>query len=87
MAQGQSSGFICGIICTMIKTSTDGNLPLDMQTIWPAELDLGEGPMWHAPSHRFFFVAIQACALHAWSPTTDQRQSWVRPMQGRRMCA
>jgi sugar lactone lactonase YvrE len=59
--------------------ATDRSLLLDIQTIWPAELDLGEGPMWHAPSGRFFFVDILACALHAWSPSTGQRQSWNMP--------
>jgi sugar lactone lactonase YvrE len=52
---------------------------VNIQTIWPAELDLGEGPLWHAPSGRFFFVDIHGCALHAWNPTTDQRRSWKMP--------
>jgi sugar lactone lactonase YvrE len=52
---------------------------LNIQTIWPAELDLGEGPMWHAPSGRFFFVDIHGCALHAWHATTHARQSWKMP--------
>jgi sugar lactone lactonase YvrE len=50
-----------------------------LQTIWPAELDLGEGPMWHAPSGRFFFVDVHGCALHAWTPASDLRQSWKLP--------
>jgi sugar lactone lactonase YvrE len=53
--------------------------PLNLQAIWPAELDLGEGPMWHPPSGRFFFVDIHGCALHAWNPATDLRQSWKLP--------
>jgi sugar lactone lactonase YvrE len=52
---------------------------MNIQTIWPAELDLGEGPLWHAPSGRFFFVDIHGCALHAWHATTHQRQSWKMP--------
>lgn len=50
-----------------------------LHTIWPAELDLGEGATWHAPSGRFLFVDIHGCAVHAWSPATDQRQSWKLP--------
>lgn len=50
-----------------------------MQTIWPAELYLGEGPVWHAASGRFFFVDIHGCAVHAWHATTHQRQSWKMP--------
>ena len=52
---------------------------MNIQTIWPAELDLGEGPVWHAPSGRFFFVDIHGCAVHAWHATTHQRQSWNMP--------
>ncbi|RFO97198.1 SMP-30/gluconolaconase/LRE-like protein [Rhodoferax lacus] len=52
---------------------------MNIKTIWPAELDLGEGPMWHAPSGRFFFVDIHGCAVHAWHPVSGQRQSWNMP--------
>lgn len=52
---------------------------MDIQTIWPPELDLGEGPLWHAPSQRFFFVDIHGCAVHAWHLQTGQRQSWPMP--------
>lgn len=52
---------------------------MNIQTIWPAELDLGEGPMWHAPSGRFFFVDIHGCALHAWHASSGARQSWALP--------
>ncbi len=47
--------------------------------IWPAELQLGEGPLWHAASQRLFFVDILGCAVHAWSPATLERQSWAMP--------
>jgi sugar lactone lactonase YvrE len=64
----------------MINTETERRTrTVNIQTIWPAELDLGEGPLWHAPSGRFFFVDIHGCALHAWTPATDQRQSWKMP--------
>ena len=56
---------------------------MDIQPIWPPELELGEGPVWHAASGRFFFVDIHGCALHAWTPATDARQSWSMP---ERMC-
>jgi xylono-1,5-lactonase len=52
---------------------------MHIQTIWPAELDLGEGPLWHAPSGRFFFVDVHGCALHAWHASTGARQSWPLP--------
>jgi D-xylonolactonase len=51
----------------------------DIEIVWPAELDLGEGPLWHAESGRFYFVDIHGCAIHAWSPTTGERQSWKTP--------
>lgn len=51
----------------------------DIETIWPAELDLGEGPLWHAASGQFYFVDIHGCAIHAWSPTTQERRSWRTP--------
>lgn len=47
--------------------------------IWPADLSLGEGPLWDAASQRFFFVDIHGCAVHAWTPETDRRQSWKTP--------
>ena len=50
-----------------------------IRTIWPANLQLGEGPLWHADSGRFFFVDIHGRALHAWTPATELRQSWALP--------
>lgn len=46
---------------------------------WPASMDLGEGAMWHAASERFFCVDIHCCTLFAWSPTTQQVQTWRMP--------
>jgi D-xylonolactonase len=51
----------------------------DMQIAWPAELVLGEGPLWHAASGKFYFVDVQGRAIHAWSPTTLERESWKTP--------
>jgi sugar lactone lactonase YvrE len=51
----------------------------EVRAVWNAELDLGEGPLWHAISGRYFFVDIHGCAVHAWNPATDQRQSWKTP--------
>lgn len=51
----------------------------EVHAVWNAELDLGEGPLWHAASGRYFFVDVHGCAVHAWSPTTGQRQSWKMP--------
>ena len=53
--------------------------PTPVQVVWPATLVLGEGPVWHAPSGKFYFVDVHGCAVHAWSPTTDARQSWKLP--------
>ena len=46
---------------------------------WPARMDLGEGAMWHAASERFFCVDIHGCTIYAWSPTTQEVQSWTLP--------
>lgn len=56
----------------------DLNTP-PIRSVWPADLQLGEGPLWHAVSQRFFFVDIHGCALHAWIPATNARQSWAMP--------
>jgi D-xylonolactonase len=47
--------------------------------VWTPTLQLGEGTLWHAASARFFFVDIMGRAVHAWSPSTDQRYSWPMP--------
>ena len=52
---------------------------MQIQTVWPAELLLGEGPLWHAASGRFLFVDVHGMALHAWHPLTGARQSWPMP--------
>lgn len=51
----------------------------DVQLAWELQAQLGEGPVWHAPSGRFFFVDIHGCALHAWHPASGARQSWPAP--------
>ena len=53
--------------------------PVPVQTIGPATLELGEGPLWHAPSGRFFFVDIHGRAVHAWHRASGQRQRWDMP--------
>ncbi len=50
-----------------------------VQVAWALQAQLGEGPVWHAPSGRFFFVDIHGCALHAWHPESGARQSWPTP--------
>jgi len=50
-----------------------------VQPVWTPTLQLGEGALWHAASARFYFVDIVGCAVHAWSPGTDQRFSWPMP--------
>lgn len=54
-------------------------LPCKITPIWPANLQLGEGTLWHVASSRFFFVDILGQAVHSWSPETDVRQSWHMP--------
>ena len=49
------------------------------QVAWDVQAQLGEGPVWHAASGRFFFVDIHGCALHAWNPVTNVKQSWPCP--------
>ena len=48
----------------------------EIRSILPAELDLGEGPVWDIVSRRFFFVDVHGRAIHAWSPDTDERSKW-----------
>lgn len=50
-----------------------------IEGIWPAELQLGEGPIWHVGSGRFFFVDIHGRSVHAWCPETRVSQSWRMP--------
>ena len=52
---------------------------MHIETIWPASLDLGEGPLWEPHSGRFFFVDIHGRAVHAWHAASGQRQSWAMP--------
>jgi D-xylonolactonase len=49
------------------------------KAVWPAELSLGEGALWDDRSQRFFCVDIHGCAVHSWTPASDQRQSWKMP--------
>lgn len=53
--------------------------PQTITPVWTPTLQLGEGATWHADSGRFFFVDIMGHAVHAWSPSTDQRYSWPMP--------
>ncbi|WP_251979112.1 SMP-30/gluconolactonase/LRE family protein [Salinicola avicenniae] len=52
-------------------------MPQDATVIWPANAELGEGPVW-SPEHRaLLFVDIRRARLHAWHPDSDERQSWT----------
>lgn len=44
-----------------------------------APMDLGEGPLWHAASGRFFCVDIHGRTIHAWNPVTGAHQQWATP--------
>lgn len=50
-----------------------------VQVAWGLQAQLGEGPVWHAASGRFFFVDIHGCAVHAWNPVSGACQSWACP--------
>lgn len=54
-------------------------MTFDIQAVWPAELALGEGPSWHAPSGRFLWVDVLGQAVHAWHPSTGERHTWHTP--------
>lgn len=41
--------------------------------------DLGEGPLWHAPSASLWWVDIRARNLHRWWPSTGGHQIYVMP--------
>lgn len=47
--------------------------------IWPAEAELGEGPLWFAEQQRFYFVDIKSKTLHAIDALTGARHKWTMP--------
>ena len=54
-------------------------MSLNIDAVWPADLSLGEGPLWHAASGRFLFVDVHGMAVHAWNPASGERRSWKTP--------
>lgn len=50
-----------------------------LATAWAADTRLGEGLLWHAPSHRLFLVDIRRQQLLAWNPTRQEGQRWNLP--------
>lgn len=47
--------------------------------LWPVAAELGEGPMWHAPSRSVYFVDIRGRRIHRCAADGSQRQSWDAP--------
>ena len=49
--------------------------------IWPVGAELGEGPLWHAPSRSVYFVDIRQRQVHRCSEDGGARMSWAAPGQ------
>jgi D-xylonolactonase len=49
--------------------------------IWPVAAELGEGPIWHAPSRSVYFVDIKGHQLHRCGEHGGDRHSWTAPQQ------
>lgn len=51
----------------------------DVQCIWEAGAQLGEGPSWVAEQDRLYFVDLKNQTLHALDAGSGQRHSWAMP--------
>ncbi|RFP14996.1 MULTISPECIES: SMP-30/gluconolactonase/LRE family protein [unclassified Duganella] len=51
----------------------------DVQCIWEAGAELGEGPLWVAEQNRLYFVDLKNRMLHALDAGNGQRHSWTMP--------
>ncbi|WP_332853195.1 SMP-30/gluconolactonase/LRE family protein [Duganella sp. S19_KUP01_CR8] len=51
----------------------------DVQCIWEAGAELGEGPLWVAEQNRLYFVDLKNQLLHALDAGDGQRHSWTMP--------
>ncbi|MEI8195406.1 MAG: SMP-30/gluconolactonase/LRE family protein [Phycisphaerae bacterium] len=54
-------------------------MSLDVEVVLPLHAQLGEGALWHAPSHRLYWVDILGCKVFAYDPATGQNYSWDTP--------
>ncbi len=51
----------------------------DVQCIWEAGAELGEGPLWVAEQNRLYFVDLKNQMLHALDAGDGQRHNWTMP--------
>jgi D-xylonolactonase len=51
----------------------------DVQCLWQAGAQLGEGPLWVAEQHRLYFVDLKSCKLLALDTVSGERHSWTMP--------
>lgn len=49
------------------------------ECLWPVGAELGEGPMWHAPSRSVYFVDIRGRQIHRCAADGSRRRSWAVP--------
>ena len=49
--------------------------------LWQAGAELGEGPLWHAPSRSIYFVDIRGRRIHRCAEDGSARRSWDAPGQ------
>jgi sugar lactone lactonase YvrE len=51
----------------------------DVQCLWQAGAQLGEGPLWVTEQERLYFVDLKNRTLHAVDGAGGQRRSWAMP--------
>lgn len=49
--------------------------------LWAAGAELGEGPLWHAPSRTVYFVDIKGHRIHRCAEGGAERRTWDAPGQ------
>ena len=57
----------------------DVNNEYDVQCLWPAGAQLGEGPLWVAEQQRLYFVDLKGKTLHGYDARDGGRHSWPMP--------
>ncbi len=58
---------------------SEQDVKFDVQCLWEANAQLGEGPLWVAEQNRLYFVDLKNQALHALDATSGARRSWAMP--------
>ena len=51
----------------------------DVQCLWEANAQLGEGPLWVAEQNRLYFVDLKSQVLHGLDVASGARRSWAMP--------